>query len=573
MQTPSFISIKPYKSLSKPEPKGFINISRPKILFFILGVLLCFLLFRLFELQLFKTSFLRNQGNMRTIHEVQTPSYRGLITDRRNTPLAISTPVNAIWANPKQISLTLEELKQLTKLLEFNHPQLLVDRFTNNQDKSFIYLKRNVPPGVAKQIMALKISGIYSQQEFKRFYPAGASTAQILGFTDIDDKGQAGLELGFEEKLRPQIGKKRILEDRIGHWLQDLEYLQMPHSGEDITLSIDLRLQTMALNELENAIAKYKAKAATAIILDVNTFEILSMVTAPSFNPNNSNERSGSQIRARALTDLFEPGSTIKAFSIASALETKKFTLDTIIDTENGEYSIGEHKIKDVGKFGKLSFKDVLVKSSNIGVSKIVLALPEDQVTNTFQALGLGQQTFTDFPGERSGILPPPSKSPFMRSTLAFGYGLMVTPLQLARAYAILANDGKAAPVSITKVLGPIKTEQVIPKDAANATFNILKEVMGKSGTGKRANIAGHMTAGKTGTIRVVGPKGYDPNRHVALFAGITPADNPKLATVIIVEEPDEKMYYGGLVAAPVYKNIVSKALHILNIAPNIATE
>jgi cell division protein FtsI (penicillin-binding protein 3) len=530
-------------------------------LFFILFTSL--LVSRLVRLHIFHTDFLRAQGNARTLRVVDIPSYRGMITDRRGTPIAISTPVHAVWANPQHFTPTAKERRQLAILLGTT-PENLTQRISQNAHRVFIYLKRGITPDIAQKIQALNLPGIGLKREFRRYYPSARQTAQLVGFTDIDDHGQAGLELTYEEILKPTVGKKRVLEDRTGQWVQDVDHLRTPRSGRDMALSIDARIQGFAFRELEKALKQYKAKAATLVMLDVRTGEVLAMVSAPSFNPNNRLECHGSATRNRALTDPLEPGSTIKAFSLASALASRTFSPDSLIDTHPGTLNVGHHLVKDLHNYGTLSLKDILTKSSNVGITKITLALPAEQLVETFRKLGLGDSINTPFAGERRGSLPLPPKNPFAHATLSFGYGLTVTPLQLARAYAILANHGIERPTSLIKIEEDptlVAGQQVLPADIARATLDML--------TGSRVSIPGYKTAGKTGTTRVVGPHGYDPNRHIGLFAGITPVDNPRLATVVIVEEPDEANYYGIQVAAPIYKNVVSKALYILNIPPD----
>lgn len=537
------------------------------MLFFCLG-LLAVLIARLFTLHITQKQFLNAQGNARTLRTIEIPSYRGLITDRRGTPLAVSSPVDAIWINPKLFNPTLKQLSKLADLLNLD-AQEISDKQIQYAQKSFLYLKRGLPPDLANEILLLKIPGLAKKREFKRFYPSGKQAAQLVGFTNIDDQGQSGLELSFDEHLKPKIGKKRVLEDRMGHWIQDVDHFQAPQSGQNISLSIDLRIQNIALQELEQALEKYKAKSATLVMVDVQTGEVLSMVTAPSYNPNNPKERQGEAVRNRALTDQIEPGSTAKAFSILSALSSKQFDPSTPINTHPGRLQIGNHLVKDIRNYGQLTVKEVLKNSSNVGMTKITLSLPSKHLIQTFEQLGLGTETLTPFPGEQKGRLPDPPKNPFVHATLAFGYGLTVTPLQLASAYATLASGGQKIPITLLKREDPIvKGEQVLPQDVTYATLEMLTEVVSE-GTGRRAFISGYLTAGKTGTIRLVGPQGYDPNRHIGLFAGITPAKNPKLATVVIIEEPSERLYYGGLTAAPVYKNVVSKALILLNIPPD----
>ena len=525
---------------------------------------------RLIQLHVTHNDFLQAQGNARTLRVVDIPSYRGMITDRRGAPIAISTPVYTAWANPQHFAPTQEQLQSLAHLLQLSEKDLSA-KIDQYPQKTFLYLKRHMTPDLTDAIQALNIPGIGLKREFRRYYPASKQVAQLVGFTNIDDIGQAGLELAFEPQLKPTIGKKRVLEDRTGRWVKDIDHLRSAHSGQDIALSIDLRIQGIAYRELEQAVKQYKAKSATLVMLDVRTGEVLAMVSAPSFNPNNRQEYQGSVTRNRALTDLIEPGSTIKPFTIVSALESHTFKPDTVIDTSPGRYYVGQHLIRDYRNYGALTVSEVLAKSSNVGISKVTLTLPPERLLDTFQRLGFGDITYTPFPGERHGMLPPPPRNPFVHATLAFGYGLSVTPIQIVQAYATLANRGIKHPVSLTKITDPkkINSENVFTQEVCETVIAMLSDVLNTGGTGSRANIPGYKTAGKTGTVRVVGPQGYDPHRHIGLFVGITPVDKPHLATLIIVEEPDESRYLGGLVAAPIYKNVLSKALHILNIPPD----
>lgn len=526
-------------------------------------VFLLILIVRLFTLHITQNDFLRKQGNARTLRTIKIPSYRGLITDRRGVPLAVSTPVDAIWMNPKLFNPSDEQLQKLSSLLNLEAREIL-SKQTQYATKSFVYLKRGLPPNIASQVADLRITGLGKNREFKRFYPSGKQVAQLVGFTDIDDVGQAGLELSFENHLKPKIGKKRVLEDRMGNWIQDIDQFEAPKSGQNIALSIDLRIQSIALRELEAAVEKFGAKSATLVMIDIESGEVLAMVTAPSYNPNNPKERVGDAVRNKALTDQLEPGSTVKPISVLSALASEQFDPNTIIDTYPGTMRVGDHVVRDLRNYGKLSIKEILERSSNVGVSKITLSLPSKQLINTFDKLGLGTGTLTSFPGEQGGKLPPPPhpKNPFGHATLAFGYGLAVTPIQLAQAYAVIGAKGIKRPVSLIKQEGKPQEERVLPQNICESMLEMLVSV------GHRAKVSGFLTAGKTGTVRVVGPQGYDPNRHIGLFAGVSPVKNPKLATVVIVEEPDEKHYYGGLTAAPIYKNVVSQALIVLNVPP-----
>lgn len=526
---------------------------------------------RLLFLNISAKPFLRQQGDARTLRTVSIPSYRGLIMDRRGTPLAVSTPMDSVWINPQLFNPTQQQIITISKIISLA-PENIIQKYQKNPTKSFIYLKRGINPGLSLQLQELKIKGLSIQREFRRFYPSGESVSQLVGFTNIDDQGQSGLELSYNTILKPTAGKKKVLEDQLGHWIKDIDNIQVPRSGQDLYLSIDLRIQSLALRELSNAIKKYGAKSGTLIMLDISTGEILAMVSAPSFNPNNLYERKGAKLRNRALTDQIEPGSTIKTFTLMSALESGQFSANTIIDTNPGYYKIGQNIIRERDKknFGHLTLEEVLIKSSNVGTSKITWALPPAQLLNTFKKLGLGLEIYTAFPGEAAGRFPDLPKSQFTHATLAFGYGLSVTPLQLINAYATLARQGKKLPVSLLRYSPDNpdtlpNPEAIIAQPVAKTTIQMLSK------SGAKANIHGFKTAGKTGTTRVIGTEGYDAARHIALFAGFTPVTNPRLATLVIIEEPDEKYYYGSQVAVPVYTNVVGKALHMLNVTPDNA--
>ena len=370
----------------------------------------CFIVFtvlligRLIQLHVTHNDFLQAQGNARTLRIVDIPSYRGMITDRRGFPIAISTPVYTVWANPRHFAPTDEQRQTLAKLLKITERQLS-EKIAQHPQRTFIYLKRHITPDLTEAIQALNIPGVGLKREFRRYYPATKQVAQLVGFTDIDDVGQAGLELALESQLKPIIGKKRVLEDRTGRWVKDIDQLQSAHSGQDIALSIDLRIQGIAYRELEQAVKQYKAKSATLVMIDVRTGEVLAMVTAPSFNPNNRQEYQGSATRNRALTDLIEPGSTMKPFTIASALQSRAFSPNTVIDTSPGRYYVGHHLVRDIHNYGPLTLQEILSKSSNVGISKITLTLPPERLLETFHRLGFGDVTYTPFPGERHGML------------------------------------------------------------------------------------------------------------------------------------------------------------------------
>lgn len=542
-----------------------------------LGVLILLLLTanlllasRLAQLHVWHHDFLDKQGKARAVRIVSIPTYRGMITDRKGAPLAISTPMQSIWVDAKKLKLTEAQHRTLASALNLT-TEALAEKLNKNKKKSFLYLKRGLSPEESKKITDLKLPGIQTIQEFKRYYPGGKHTAQLVGYTNIDDAGQAGIEYLYNDALSPVFGKKRVLEDRMGNWVSDLEAVALPKAGEQLTLTIDLRIQAIALEALEKALDQYEAKAATLVMLDVSNGEVISMVSAPSYNPNILSERNTPNARLRALTNQIEPGSTIKPFTMACALESGQYTLDSIIDTHPGRIHIGKFVIRDKNNNGKLTLKEVLARSSNVGISKTIFNIEESNMLNLFNRFGLGSDVY-GFPGENSGKLPSPSNHPFIYATHAFGYGLTVNATQLANAYATLANRGLYQPIKLTKngqFNAPESPKRVLDQKTAEEVIAMLQEVTyGARGTGHLANIPGFETAGKTGTIRVVGPNGYDPNRHIAMFAGFTPVKQPKFAAVVIIEEPKESRYYGGLVAAPIYAKVVGAALQIMNIPP-----
>lgn len=533
-----------------------------------LVALSCVLIARLIYLHVLAQDFLRAEGNARSVRVVTLPHYRGMITDRRGEPLAISTPVSAYWVDPRRFAPSKQQIALLAEWLEIS-PEKILDSQQPNGDRAFLYLKRDVLPYIAEQVDDLNVPGLYRRREFRRYYPAGASAAQLVGFTDIDDQGQSGVELYLDEQLRPTEGKKRVLEDRAGQWIRDLGGIQPGQSGDTIHLSIDARIQDSTYQALLAAVEKHKAKSATAVMIYIPTGEVLSIVTAPSFNPNIRSERTGAKTRLRAITDPFEPGSTIKAFTLATALESGRFQTDTPINTNPGRYELGGFTVRDVRNYGQLTFKDVLIKSSNVGIIKVVLELGAMPLIETFESLRLGSAILLGLPGEHSGQLHYNPDEKYAHASFGFGYGFSVTALQLAQAYAVLGAKGVERLPTIFQRDEPTMTERrVLDESVSETLLSILAETTQPGGTGKRANIPGFKTAGKTGTVRLVGPSGYDPNRHLSLFAGVTPVDNPLIATAIVVEEPQDH-YYGGLVSAPLYAKIVGAALHILNHPPD----
>ena len=527
-------------------------------------------------LHILERDFLQGEGDARTIRTVPIFANRGLITDRNGEPLAVSTPVMSIWVNPSQISGVAESINLLAQALELD-PDILARNIAVNADKEFLYVKRRLPPADADRILALGLAGVYEQQEFQRFYPQGEVAAHLLGFSDVDDIGQEGLELSYNNWLQGVSGKRQVMRDRRGHILEELTTLQPARPGKNLELSIDFRLQNLAYKELKAEFIKRRAKAATVVVLDVETGEVLAMANQPSYNPHNKvNLSDFSVMRNRAMTDIFEPGSTIKAFTIAAALESGIFTPETIVETSPGWMIINGHEVKDLRNYGTLSVASVITKSSNIGSSKIAFDVGPEAIKNLLQRVGFGEDTGTGFPGERSGVLPSPTRwSRIEIATLSYGYGLSTSALQLAQAYSVIADGGIKKPVSLLKLDEAaqelISREQVLSESISAQILDMLKTVVdpSKGGSAQEANIPFYTVAGKTGTAHVVGEFGYEANLHNSLFVGLAPASDPKIVVVVVVNEPKGDEHYGGQVAAPVFSRIATGAMRILNIAPD----
>ncbi|KPJ67337.1 MAG: cell division protein [Coxiella sp. DG_40] len=537
--------------------------------FLIIILVLCLaaLIWRMFDLSIYQHSFLQQQSDVRTVRIVGIPAHRGMITDRNGTPLAVSTPVDAIWINPQIFIATPKQLRELSKLLHISHHSLQ-SRINPKSGHYFVYLKRHITPKLSNQVRALNISGLFFQREYRRYYPEAEVTAHILGFTDVDDQGQEGLELAYNSWLRGVPGKREVLKDRLGHVVAVMNTLRDPQPGHDLALSIDRRIQYLAYLELKETVQKYHADSGSAVVSNVKTGEILAMVNQPSYNPNDrpTNKHDG-RYRNRAVTDVFEPGSTMKTFSIASALESSKYKPNTKIDTNPGWYVVDGNTIKDEGiNYGVLTVTGVLQKSSNIGIAKMTLSLPAEHLWNVLHAFGFGERTISGFPGEVAGSLINHSVwRPFVLATLSFGYGVSVTPLQLACAYAIIASSGIKYPVTFVKAKNLSSGEKVISSKVAHQMLVMLKSVIESGGTGIRASVPGYSVAGKTGTAYIAGRHGYDEKRYVASFVGIAPVTDPRLVVAIVIKDPHGQ-HFGGLVAAPAFAHIMEKALRIMDV-------
>lgn len=512
--------------------------------------------------------FLQGQGNARTIRTEVIPAHRGMISDRNGEPLAVSTPVASIWANPQELLNSKSSWPRLAKVLGLPQREL-AGRLERYRDSQFMYLRRHMSPDDAQSILNLKIPGLYMQREYRRFYPAGEVTAHLLGFTDIDDRGQEGLELAYDEWLNGEPGKKRVLKDLYGNIIREIDAGKEASPGKDVQLSIDLRLQYLAYRELKAALKRTGAEAGSVVILDSLSGEVLAMVNQPSFNPNNKSRLDPKAMRNRAVLDMFEPGSTMKPLTLVAALESGRYEPDTEINTHPGYIKVGSKVLEDHRNYGVLTVAEVLKKSSQVGTTKIALSLDAQDVWSVFRRFGLGEMTASGFPGESAGVLPNHKNwRAIERATFAFGYGLTVTNLQLAQAYAVFANRGVFQPVSLLKRTEQAERLQVITPKTARQIVDMLELVTQPGGTATRARVDAYRVAGKTGTSHKAIAGGYAEDRYFSLFAGVAPASDPRIVAVIAIDEP-EGDYFGGLVAAPVFSKVVSDALRLMNIAPD----
>jgi len=527
------------------------------------------ILFKMVSLYTSEQAFLQQQGDARSLRTRLTPAHRGLITDRHGEPLAVSAPVATIWADPKEIDIQSQELVRMARLLDLN-PQALLGELKSSAERRFMYIKRQVTPELAERVSELRISGIHVDQSFKRFYPAAEVTTHLVGFTNVDGEGQEGLELAFNEVLRGEPGRSLVLQDRKGRTVKHLQNLQQAMPGENLALSIDLRLQYLAYKELKDAVQTHKADSGSAVILDARTGEVLAMVNQPSYNPNDRSSLDTGALRNRAMTDTFEPGSTMKPITVAAALMSGDYKVDDIIDTSPGFIRVRGASIRDHRNYGNLDMTGIITKSSNVGVTKLALAMEHDSVRNLMANMGLGRQTTTGFPGERSGVLPYLSeRQEVERATLSYGYGLSSTPLQLAQSYIPFANGGRLLPVSLYKQSESPIGERVMPKDVADAVLHMMETVIGPKGTARKAAVTGYRVGGKTGTAHKAIAGGYDDDAYISVFAGIAPISDPRIVMVVMVDNPKGQEYYGGEVAAPVFARVMSGVLRLMNVSPD----
>ncbi len=551
---------------------------RFRLVLALLALMVAAIAWRMLDLQVLDHDFLKAHGDARSVRHIPIPAHRGLITDRNGEPLAVSTPVTTLWANGKELQAGREQWPALAAALG-QEPKSFAERLEQNKDREFMYLVRGLTPEKGQGVLDLKVPGVYAIEEFRRFYPAGEVAAHVVGFTDIDDRGREGMELAYEDWLAGVPGKRQVLKDRRGKLIKDVQVVQNAKAGKALALSIDLRLQYLAHRELRNALLENDAKAGSLVMVDVKTGEVLAMVNHPTYNPNNRRNLTPAAMRNRAMIDVFEPGSTIKPLSMAAALETGRWKPSDIVQVGNGTLQIGRYTIRDVSRTQgpALDLTGILINSSNVGMSKVAFDVGGEQLYRVFSDLGFGRDTGLGFPGERVGNLPNHRQwREAETATLSYGYGLSVTAVQLAHAYSALANGGGMTPLSMIRVDDKPHATQVVPGEVAKTVQGMMQQVIEAPRGVFRAQVPGYHVAGKSGTARKtsVGSKGYQANSYRSLFAGFAPAQDPRIALVVVIDEPGKGAYYGGLISAPVFSRVMAGSLRLMNIAPdNLPTE
>lgn len=526
------------------------------------------LLWRMIDLNLLQRRFLLQQSNARILRVVSIPAYRGMITDRFNQPLAISAQVDSIWINPALFEPSIVQLRQLAELLRIPAAKIR-EKGTKTAGREFIYLKRGISPAETEAIKSLDIPGLFYQHDYHRFYPQSEVTSHVIGFTNIDDKGQEGLELAYDSWLNGVPGKKKVVKDRLGNIIADLGTTKVPRQGHNLVLSLDNRIQYLAFEELKESMQTFNAKSGSVVVLDVKTGEVLAMVNQPSFNPNHLEKVQDGRYRNRAMTDLFEPGSTMKVFTMANALESGRYTMNSSIDTSPGWLNVGGNLIKDEHNYGVVNLVKIMQKSSDVGVAKITLSLPPQRLWELLHRVGFGERTGCVFPGEAAGSLTfRPKWRPIELATLSFGYGISVTALQLAQAYSMIADHGVIKPISLLKVDKEPAVKPIIDAKIAQQLLSMLEAVV-QGGTGALAKVPGYRIAGKTGTAYIAAKNGYDRQHYVSSFVGIAPVSNPRLVVAVVIKDPCGQKHLGAVVAAPVFAKVMAGALRLLNISPD----
>jgi len=520
---------------------------------------------RALYLQVWRNDFLQQEGASRFTRVVELPAHRGMVTDRYGEPLAISTPVESVWASPADVEISASQRRQLARLLDLEEQDL--KKKLAESDREFVYLRRHLPPELAAKVVQLGLPGVGLKREYRRYYPAGDLTAQLIGITNIDDRGLEGIELEYQEWLAGKPGSRRVIKDRLGRVIEDAENIRPPVEGHDLALSIDSKLQYLAFRELKAAVLRHQAKAGGIVVLDIKTGEVLALANLPGFNPNNRATLDMRRARNRAITDTFEPGSTLKPFTVAAALEAGVIKPDSVLQTAPGWLTVGDATIHDAHPEALLTVGQVIQKSSNVGAAKLALALPRQSLWGMLSGVGFGMPPQLGFPGEVSGFLRAYQHwRPIEQATLSYGHGISVSLLQLARAYTIFATNGELQSLTLVRRDQPAEGKRVISERTALAVRSMLELVVRAGGTAPRARIMGYRVAGKTGTAHKLEGKGYAGDRYVSSFIGIAPASDPRLLVAVMIDEPSAGEYYGGVVAAPVFSQVMSEALRMLGV-------
>ncbi len=548
-----------------------LPIGRARVLLSLLLTGFVVLVGRALYLQVLDSEFLQHEGAMRYARSLELSAHRGRITDRNGELLAISTPVESVFASPQDVRMSAAQRRQLAALLGMSDAQLR-ERLAA-KTRGFVYLKRHLPPDVAARVVQLRLSGIGLRREYKRYYPAGAVASHVLGFTDIDDRGQEGIELAYEDWLAGKPGSRSVIKDRLGRVIEAGENARPPLEGRDLVLSIDSKLQYLAHRELTAAVKEHGAKAGAIVVLDSRTGEVLALANAPDYDPNARALRTPERTRNRAITDLFEPGSTLKPFTVAAALEARLVRPESRIQTAPGYLVVGDRRIRDVHPAGMLTVSEVIQRSSNVGVAKIALSMPGEQLWQLLTKVGFGSAPQVGFPGEVGGRLRDFQRwRPIEQATLSYGHGISVSLLQLARAYTVFSSDGVLQPLSLLRRQAPENGTPVMSPGTANAVRTMLETVVQPGGTAVRAQVMGYRVAGKTGTARKLDGGRYADDRHVSSFVGLAPVSDPRLVVAVMIDEPTKGHYYGGVVAAPVFSAVIAEALRTMQVPPDAPT-
>ena len=519
-------------------------------------------------LQGLHNDFLQAKGESRYGRIIEISANRGRITDRQGEVLAVSTPVKSIWAIPDEVRLEPPQLARLAALLEM--PTQEIRKRIDETGRDFVFIKRQIPPQVADRVAELRIPGLFQNREYRRYYPGGEVMAHVLGFTGAEDAGQEGVELAFQHHLAGKPGSRRVIRDRLGQIVEDVESIRAAQEGKDLSLALDARIQSLAFSQLKAAVDQHRAKAGSIVVLDILSGEVLALASLPTYNPNNRARLSGAQLRNRAVTDTFEPGSTLKPFTIAVALESGRLTPQSTIQTAPGSLTVGTATIRDAHAGGLLTVEQIIQKSSNVGAAKIALSLPAESMWNLFQSVGFGATPRLGFPGEANGrVRPYKSWRPIEQATMAYGHGISVSLLQLAHAYSVFARDGEMIPLSLLRVDAPRTPQVVISAETAHRVRHMLELAVQPGGTAPRAQIMGYRVAGKTGTAHKQENGSYAANKYVSSFVGFAPVSSPRLVIAVMIDEPSNGQYYGGAVAAPVFARVMEGALRLTGVPPD----